>query len=163
MCRSVAGHACIMQAKALTCVMQAVLVRATRSGMQPAIENTEVSALNAQLTDHSDYTASITVDQAPAEVFQAASDPRLWWSQNIEGATDSLGAVFYYHFKDVHRGTFQVTESVPGQRLVWHVLQNHFNFVKDPTEWTGTDIVFDITKKGDKTELRFTHVGLEPA
>jgi|HubBroStandDraft_3_1064219.scaffolds.fasta_scaffold115872_2 hypothetical protein len=29
-------------------------------------------------------------------------------------------------------------------------------------EWDGTDIVFDIARKGDKTELRFTHVGLVP-
>ena len=28
--------------------------------------------------------------------------------------------------------------------------------------WTGTDIVFEITRKDDQTELRFTHVGLAP-
>ena len=42
-------------------------------------------------------------------------------------------------------------------------MDSHINFVKDKTEWKGTDIVFEITKKDDKTELRFTHVGLVPA
>jgi hypothetical protein len=42
-------------------------------------------------------------------------------------------------------------------------LDSQLNFVKDKTEWNGTDIVFEITKKDDKTELRFTHVRLVPA
>jgi hypothetical protein len=47
--------------------------------------------------------------------------------------------------------------------FVWHVLDSHINFVKDKNEWKGTDIVFEIAKKDDKTELRFRHVGLVPA
>ena len=86
-----------------------------------------------------------------------------WWSQAIEGDTGKLGAVFYYHYQDVHRCTFKITEFVPGKKVVWHVLHNYFNFVTDKTEWNGTDIVFEIAKKGDKTEVRFTHVGLVPA
>ena len=35
--------------------------------------------------------------------------------------------------------------------------------MKDESEWKGTNIVFEISKKGDKTELRFTHKGLAPA
>jgi hypothetical protein len=52
---------------------------------------------------------------------------------------------------------------VPGKKVVWRVLQNEFNFIKDKTEWNGTDVIFDITKKGDKTEVCFTHAGLVPA
>lgn len=109
------------------------------------------------------YTVTITVDQSPEEVFAAINNVRGWWSENVLGKTNELGSVFYYEFKDIHRGTFTITEFVPGKKVVWHVLQNHFNFVKDTTEWTGDDIVFEIAKKEDKTELRFTQVGLEPA
>jgi len=51
---------------------------------------------------------------------------------------------------------------VPNTKVVWHVLANEFNFVKDKTEWTGTDVVFEIADRGDGTELRFTHLGLTP-
>src|SRR3546814_19030907 len=51
---------------------------------------------------------------------------------------------------------------VPGRKILWTVLDNHFSFTRDATEWTGTDIVFEITQSADRTELRFTHLGLVP-
>jgi hypothetical protein len=109
------------------------------------------------------YTTSFTVDQTPEEAFAAINNVRGWWSQAIEGDTDKLGAVVYYHYQDLHRCTFKITEFVPGKKVVWHVLQNYFPFVQDKTEWTGTDVVFEMTKKDDTTEVQFTHVGLVPA
>ena len=114
------------------------------------------------MADTQNYATAFTIDQTPEEVFQAISNVRGWWSEDIEGDTDRPDAVFYYSFKDVHRGTFKITEFLPGKRIVWHVLQNYFNFVSDATEWTDTDIAFDIARNGDKTEVRFTHVGLNP-
>ena len=108
------------------------------------------------------YTTTFMVDQTPEATFAAINDVRGWFSK-IEGDTDKPGAVFYYHYEDVHRCTFKITEFVPGRKVVWQVLQNYFNFTKDPTEWTDTDIVFEIARKGDKTEVHFTHVGLVPA
>ena len=116
-----------------------------------------------QLRPAANYTTTITVDQTPEAVFEAINNVRGWWSENVEGETDKPGAIFYYHFRDVHRGTFKIADFVPGQKVVWRVLQNYFSFVQDSTEWTGTDIVFDITPRGDQTELRFTHVGLNPS
>src|SRR5262245_10301646 len=108
------------------------------------------------------YTTTFVVDQTPEEVFDAINNVRGWWSEEIEGSTDRLG-VFKYHYKDVHRCTIRITELVPGRKVVWHVLDNDFNFVKDKGEWKDTDIVFDIARKGEKTELRFAHVGLVPS
>lgn len=112
--------------------------------------------------DDENYRTTFVVDQTPEEVFKSISNVRDWWSEEVEGDTDKAGSVFYYSMKDVHRGTFKITEFVPGKRIVWHVLQNYFNFIADTTEWTNTDIVFEISKKGDKTEVVFTHVGLKP-
>jgi hypothetical protein len=110
-----------------------------------------------------DYTTSFTVDQSPEEVFSAINNVRGWWSGEIEGSTDKPGAEFRYSYKELHRTTQKITEFVPGKKVVWHVSDSHINFVKDKTEWNGTDIVFEIARKGGKTELRFTHVGLVPA
>jgi hypothetical protein len=108
------------------------------------------------------YTASFTVDQSPNDVFAAVNNVRGWWSGEIDGRTDKLGAKFTYRYQDLHRSTQKITEFVPGEKVVWRVLDAQINFVKDKDEWDGTDIVFEIARKGGKTELRFTHVGLVP-
>ena len=110
-----------------------------------------------------DYNTSFTVDQSPEEVFDAINNVRGWWSGEIDGPTDKLGAEFTYRYQDLHRSTQNITELVRGKKVVWHVLDAKLNFVKDKDEWNGTDIVFEIARKGGKTELRFTHVGLGPA
>lgn len=110
-----------------------------------------------------DFSVTFLVDNPPQEVFDAINNPRGWWSQAIEGQTDKLGAEFDYHYRDVHRARFKITEFVPGQKVVWHVLDNYFNFIQDQNEWIGTDAVFEIAKQGDQTEVRFTHTGLVPA
>jgi activator of Hsp90 ATPase-like protein len=109
------------------------------------------------------FTITFTVDQTPEEVFNAVNNVRGWWSGEIDGPTDKLGAVFTYRYKDLHKSTQKITEFVPGKKVVWHVTDGYLNFVKDKKEWIGTDIVFEIARKNGKTELRFTHIGLVPA
>ena len=108
------------------------------------------------------YATSFRVDQSPAEVFEAVTNVRGWWSQEIEGGTERLGDEFTYHYQDVHRCRIKLVEVVPNERVVWHVLDNYFNFTKDKAEWIDTKVRFEISPVGNKTELRFTHVGLVP-
>ena len=109
------------------------------------------------------FTTAFSVDKTPQEVFDAVKNVRGWWSEAIEGSADEVGASFKYRHGDLHLSTQRITELVPGKKVVWHVLDSRINFVKDKTEWNGTDIVFEIARKGAKTELRMTHVGLVPS
>lgn len=110
-----------------------------------------------------DFTTSILVDAPAEKVFEAVTDPRGWWNENIDGPTDVLGQTFDYHMKGLHECQMKVTEMKPNQKVVWHVVNNHFSFTKDENEWVGTDIIFEIETKGNQTQLTFTHKGLVPA
>ena len=110
-----------------------------------------------------DFTTTILVDNTQEEVFNAINNVRGWWSEEIEGSTDKLNSEFDYHYEDVHRCKIKVIELVPNKKIVWSVLDNYFKFTKDKSEWKGTKIIFEIAKKDNKTEMRFTHQGLVPA
>ena len=113
------------------------------------------------MTDNN-YTTTISVDQTPKEAFDAINNVRGWWSEEIGGSTDKLGEEFDYRFDDMHRCKIKITELIPSEKVIWRVLDSYLSFVKDQTEWTGTEMIFDISKKGNKTEIRFTHQGLVP-
>ena len=113
-------------------------------------------------TQHEDFTTTLLVDQTPREVFNAVNNVREWWSDTIEGGTEKLNDEFLYHYQDIHKCKMKLIEVVPDKKVVWLVLENYFNFTKDSSEWTGTKVIFDISKQGDKTQLVFTHEGLIP-
>jgi hypothetical protein len=108
------------------------------------------------------FATTFTVDQTPEEAFAVINNVRGWWSGEIDGGTDKLGEEFTYRYKDVHYSKQKVTESIPGKEITWLILDSYLSFAKDKTEWNGTKATFDISKDGDKTSIRFTHLGLVP-
>jgi hypothetical protein len=107
-----------------------------------------------------DFTTTLLVDQSPAAVFNAINQPQNWWSGEIEGSSARLNDEFTYRYKEFHLSRQRIVELIPYQKVVWLVTDSQINYVEDINEWTGTKISFEITEKGDKTELRFSHIGL---
>ena len=109
-----------------------------------------------------DYTVSIIVKADPHKAFKAINSVTKWWTENLEGSSQKLNDEFTVRFEDVHMSTQKLVELIPDKKVVWLVTDSKLNFVKDKQEWTNTKIVFDITEKDHKTQIRFTHLGLIP-
>ena len=118
--------------------------------------------MTANPAGNAGFAAAFSVDQTPEEVFVAINNVRGWWSEDIEGPTGQAGGEFTYRYQDTHRCRIKVTELIAGEKVTWHVLDNHFDFTQDKAEWKDTKIHFEITMQDGKTGIRFTHVGLVP-
>ena len=148
--------------------MTTTTMEAANANVVPHVEadaaTTSGAAAGSRITrsDRS-LTATFTVDQTPEEVFAAINNVRGWWSGEIEGSTGQLGDEWTYRYKDIHYSKQKITELIPGKKVVWLVLDSYLSFIADKTEWNGTRVTFEIARKGDETEVRFTHIGLAPA
>ena len=108
------------------------------------------------------FSTTILVDQTPEEVFNAINNVSAWWFGEIEGNSEKLNDEFTYKYETMHYSKQRVTEFIPYKRIVWLVTESSLNFIEDKNEWTGTKIIFDISQKDNKTQIRFTHEGLVP-
>jgi hypothetical protein len=107
------------------------------------------------------YQSSIAAGFTPQEAFEAINHVTEWWARNIEGNTDKLNDVFTVHFGDTYV-TFKITQSIPNEKIAWHVTNCYLPWLKDKTEWTGTTVVFEISRLDYETQVTMTHIGLVP-
>ena len=109
----------------------------------------------------SDYSTTLSVTKTPKEAFNAINNVTGWWTENLEGHSQKLNDEFTVRFGTTWK-TFKIIEFVPEKKVVWQVMDCYLPWNKNKTEWTGTKVSFEIGEKDNKTQIRFTHIGLVP-
>ncbi len=115
----------------------------------------------------SNFTLTLLTEQSPQEVFNAINKVRDWWtgyySEEINGGTEKLNDEFTFSAgSGAHYSKQKLVEVIPNKKIAWLITESKFGYLKKADEWTGTKVIFDISEKGGKTELVFTHKGLTP-
>ena len=109
-----------------------------------------------------DFTTTLMVDTNTEVTFNAINNVRGWWSEDFEGSTGKLNDIFTVRFGEVFI-TSKVVELIPGRKIVWHVLDCNKPWLKNTNEWNDTKMCWEISENNEKTQVRFTHIGLVPA
>ncbi len=110
----------------------------------------------------SDFNCSITANVSADEAMYAISQIQDWWKKGFAGTAEKLNDEFTVKFSGESFVNFTITEFVPDTKVVWTVTDCFLPWFADKTEWTGTNVVFELSSHGHSTTINFTHQGLVP-
>jgi Activator of Hsp90 ATPase homolog 1-like protein len=115
------------------------------------------------MAENKNFTTTIELSKPAKDVFNRISEVSNWWSGDFEGNSSKLNDEFIIHHPHRHYTKQKLVEVIPGKKVVWLVEDSLLYWLeKDKHEWTNTMMIFELTEKGDKTMLQFTHEGLIP-
>jgi hypothetical protein len=111
-----------------------------------------------------DFQFSFTAPVGAEEAMEHINDVQAWWAKQFEGSSHLLHDTFTVRFggpKDTFVD-FEITELVPGKKVVWYVTDCYLHWIIDKHEWTGTSVVWELEPTANGTRIKMTHEGLTP-
>jgi uncharacterized protein YndB with AHSA1/START domain len=128
------------------------------------MNESETDLTSKEIIDKS-FKATIEVGKSPQHIFKCiTNDVAKWWGgKDLEGSSTKLHDEFIVHHPNTHYSKQKLVEFIPNKRVVWLVTESELHWLKkDPHEWAGTKMIFEIDTKADTTVLHFTHEGIAP-
>jgi hypothetical protein len=108
-----------------------------------------------------DFNLTINVKASPADAMEKINQVNQWWAKNVKGKADKRGDKFTVDFGKTFVD-FQISELIPEKKVVWKVTDCNLHWINNKKEWKDTEVVFELMKKNNSTQIEFTHVGLVP-
>ncbi len=108
-----------------------------------------------------DYRNRISAPISAMVAYDKIARVSEWWGTDISGSARNVGEKYTIRFGETFVD-FEVTQAVPGEKLVWHVTNCYLPWLKDKTEWNGTDVIFELSPENGDTTVTMTHEGLVP-
>jgi hypothetical protein len=112
-------------------------------------------------TNQQDYSSTVTAKVTPEQAFERIGRVADWWTRAFSGAAQKVGDAFTVRFGETFVD-FEVSEVVPGKKVVWQVTDCNLHWINDKKEWKGTSVVWEASPDGGATWVKMTHVGLVP-
>lgn len=112
------------------------------------------------------YMHIIEVKTTSSKVYHALThEIPLWWTELFEGSSSEEGNLFTIRFGDQIHKTMRVKELTANVKVVWFVEDSliALSELKNQTEWIGTKIIWEIEENKESTQIKLTHIGLNPA
>ncbi len=104
------------------------------------------------------YAVSIEFAKPANAVFNHIIELSKWWPEDFVGGEIKLNEEFVLKVGDEHFSKNKVIELLPDRKLVWITTESVRK--SDGYDWSNTKFIFELTPKGDNTELRFTYDGV---
>lgn len=113
------------------------------------------------------FTLTLLVEKPIEDVFKVVMNVHTWWSglysEEFTGVSEKIGDEFTFRAGEgAHYSKQKLVELVEHEKIVWLVTESKLSFIKQTDEWTGSHLIFEFSKKGNQTQVTFTHHGLTP-
>lgn len=108
-----------------------------------------------------DFSYKLTVSASPKYAMKCIGEVGKWWAEDFRGKAVKENDKFSVHFGDTFVD-FKISEVIPGKKVVWLVTNCNLHWIKNKREWKNTEVIYTLTKKGEKTIIDFVHKGMTP-
>jgi hypothetical protein len=110
------------------------------------------------------FSYSFSVKASAKEVMKRIAQVDLWWAKQFKGKAVKLNDEFSVYFGKPGDTfvNFKISEVIPDKKIVWLVTDCNLHWIKDKKEWNGTECIWSLTEKDEKTKVDFVHKGLTP-